>query len=97
MRLLTIQALCTVPEHSEITTNAVTLANTNMRERTILPGAATVVGEVDTEGSTFRSRIMRETAGFGGIGTVALKEAPADSYLGWIVLVHAGQPTIAGT
>lgn len=56
-----------------------------------------VVGKVNTEGSTLRSRVVRQIASFGGVGTVALKEVPADGDLGGVVLVHASKASVAGT
>jgi hypothetical protein len=40
---------------------------------------------------------MRELAGVGVVGAVALKEVPADGDLRCIVLVHACQTTATGT
>ena len=89
MRLLTVKSLRTISQHSEITTNAVSLANTDMRERTVLPGTATVIGKMNAERGTLRGGIMWEVASFSIVGTIALKEVPADGYLGWVVLIHA--------
>lgn len=73
------------------------LAHTNVRERTILPSTPPVVRKMNTEGSTFRDGVMGEIARLGGVGAIAMQKAPADRNLVGVVLVHTSETTAAGT
>lgn len=74
-----------------------TLTDIDMREKTALPGAASIVGEVDTERGTFGSWIVREVARFSSTCTVALKIVPADGDLGRVMSIRACKATTAST
>ena len=94
---LTVETFGTIPEDRKVATNAMSLAHANVRERTILPSTPPVVRKMNTEGSTFRDRVMREIASLSGVGTVPMQKVPADRDLAWVVLVHTSQTTAAGT
>jgi len=66
-----------------------------MGEWTIFTIAATVVGEVHTSRRAFRSRVMREVAGFGAVGTSSLGERPTEGNLIRVMLIRASEASAA--
>jgi hypothetical protein len=58
MLFVTIDALLTITEDSEITTDTVASAYTDVWVRALFTGTATVVGEMDTERGTFGCRVV---------------------------------------
>ena len=94
---LTVETFGTIPEYCKVATNAMPLTHANVRERTFFPSTSPVVRKMNTEGSTFRSGVMRKIARLGGVGTIAMQKIPADRNLVGIVLVHTSETTAAGT
>jgi hypothetical protein len=97
MLLVAVEAFIAIPEYGEVTADSLARTHTDVRERTFVASAATVVGEMYTKRCTLRCRIVRERAGVDGVGAVALKEIPADGDFGRIMLVHASKTTATGT
>ena len=97
MLLVAIESLLTETEHSKVTTDTLPCTDVDVRERAANSGTSAFVEKVDTKWSPFRSRIVGEVARRGSTAASTLKEVPADSNLGGIMLIHASQATIAGS
>jgi hypothetical protein len=97
MLLVAVESFVTIPKYGEVSTDSLARTHADVWEWTFVTSASTVVGEMYTEWCTLRCRIMRERASIYVVGAVALKEVPADSNFGCIVLVHASKTTAAGT
>ena len=96
MLLVAVKPLLAVPEHREVAADALARADPHVGEQAVRARAAAVVREVHAERCALRGRVVRERAGVGRVWAVALKERPADRYLGRVVLVHAGEAAVAG-
>ena len=66
-----------------------------MGEWAIFTIAATIVGEVHASRRAFRSRVMREVASFGAVGTGSLGERPTKGDFIRVVLIRAGEASAA--
>lgn len=95
--LLAVQALFTVTQHGKVTTYTRPRREMHMRERAACTSTATVIAKVHTQRCAFRNGFVRERTRLGRVRASSLQERPADSNLGRVVLIWAGEPTIAGT
>lgn len=97
MLLIAVQSLGTIPKYSKVSAHALTSRYTDMWERTVLPVAAAIVGEVHTERCTLWCWVVRKVAGVGSVGALALEKVPANGDLGRVVLIHARKATTTGS
>ena len=66
-----------------------------MREWAIFTIATTVVGEMHASRRAFRSRVVREIAVFGAVGTGSLGEWPTEGDLIRVMLIRTSEASAA--
>ena len=90
-----LEALVAVAQHGEVAAHALSQADAHVRERAAVARAAPVVGEVDAQRRALRRWVVRERARVRTVGAAALQEGPADGDLAGVVLIGAGETTVA--